>query len=183
MAVPHARFQGDGFNVFRDRRRFARQHRLVRFQVVRIDEAGIGRHPVALRHADHIAGHEFGRVQFPFQSVAPRARPCANVAFQALKHGLRFVFLPETKRRVHRDREEDGRGVGPVVQDERNAARRDERDDERTPELVGKNPQARQPADRHDGVRSESFRASFCFVRTQTARRRGKRRKRVLARQ
>ncbi len=90
-----------------------------------------------------------------FFSSASRARARSNVGAEKLENRFRFMLLPKPKTRIHKHGGKNYARVHKLAQKKSRGASRNKNEDERTPELIEKDPDRAKPLRRVDRVRAK----------------------------
>ncbi len=178
-AVANGRLLRDGRKRLVGGNGLARQRRFVDPQIVRLDEAKIGRHPVSRLQQHQIARHHIpGRYR--------RAPPAAQHRGMRVDHGadrgerlFRAAFLDEADNGVHDDDKRDHRGIRQMPDCGGKGARPDQHIDEKIVELQKKAGKRAPPFRLRQAVRTVLREAACRLVRTESPMRRTERGQRL----
>ena len=125
--------------MFGDGQRFAGERGLGDFERRGFEQARIGAHGVAGGEQQHVAGHEFARLDALLGAAAQDARVQGGELAQRRHRALRAPFLKRADERVQDHDDKDDARVAALTDDEGNRRRDEEDVDERARELTQHN--------------------------------------------
>ena len=114
-----------------DRQRLAGERRLPDVQVLRLQQASVGRHEVSGVQPDDVAGDQLGDRQLQLPSIAQDGGGRGDLLLDCL-HGMAGLELhEEVQKDAEQDHRDDDQSTDPVSQRERSRAGHQKNDDER----------------------------------------------------
>ena len=138
--VAERRGRVDGGLLLGDGERLARQRRLVDLEQSCGDDARVGRHAVARRQREQVAGHDVGCGDVLETPVADDRGVVGQHRVERLDRPGRAPLLQEPDRGVDGDHGEHDEAVDVVAQGDRDDARDEQHHDQRAAELADEHP-------------------------------------------
>ena len=150
-----------------DGKAFAGQHRFTDEEVVRLDDAGVGRDETARRQQHQIAGYDAPGVDSVDTAVANDLRADVYPGAECVRGHLRTVFA----RVAHGDGCDDDRehdaGVEPFTSKTGGGGRKDEQKQQWAADLIQQHTDSGQGPQRVESVRAVVTKTRLCLSRRQ----------------
>jgi hypothetical protein len=118
---------------------FSREHRLVAFELIRLEQSDVGRNHVADAERHDVSGYDGSYIDSARPPVAEDQRLVADARVQRGDGSLRPILVGEAQDHGEGDDREDDRGVDLLARQERDECRHGEKNQQRIVELACEN--------------------------------------------
>ena len=171
----------DGLHGLDHRHRLPGQDAFVALELVDLEQAQVGRHDGPDAQCHHVTRHEF-RDRYPARPAIPPDLGLMSNLSPKGRHGqLRPVFVEETQADAESDDHGDDHGIGAASGESRHQRRREQKDQDRVPELTEEDRCRTNPM-RTECVGPEPTQSVRCFARREPFRTASETRKNLVGR-